>query len=225
MLFLLSNGAASDYSHTSIRNESNFLTYQLLNEYKQTNDYKMTLINFTPDLNKIVVKHLASRNLNPGNLRSFRTGEFREFETLKEGYLALIKDIEIKQTGRSHFVDADTPLWDYIHVYAPTFENNSARYARLVANGLNVSLNTPINQINKHDLAKWIIKAEDRSLYKLMYNDEYIQTKKEEITTTINVLINNQDVIMQHTSDYTLNGLIQFTHETWKNHGKTIKII
>ena len=169
------------------------LIQQLKREYRQTGQYKMKLINFDPDLSQMQVKHLATRNLNPGNLRSFITGRFRKFNNLRQGYLALIADIKWKQSGNSSVIDSSASLWEYIHVYAPTFENNSSQYAHDVANALDTDLNTPITQINPHNLAKWIIRTEDRQLFELMYEDDaFIKNQKIKIKKSIKTIVYKQ---------------------------------
>lgn len=138
--------------------------------YLKSDEYKMTLIDFTPSFKGMRSADLAVRNLNPGNIKSVRTGKFRKFNTLKDGYDALIRDIEIKQSGRSRVIHKDETLWKFIHIYAPAHDNNNpSLYAWQVANWLGIDINTPFNQINKHDLAKYLIKKEDCRLFALMY--------------------------------------------------------
>ncbi len=115
-------------------------------------------------------KTLAARNNNPGNLRGINNPHFRRFATLKEGYDALLHDIYIKQSGQSSHLKPNASLYEFIHVYAPAFENNTNQYIKIVCNKLHITSTTKIKDIDKRDLARAIIMVEDYELYKIMYN-------------------------------------------------------
>ena len=143
--------------------------YNSLKEFIESDELKLSRINFFPDLSTIKNPQIAVRCKNPGNQRSFRTGKFLKFETIREGYDALIKDLEIKQTGKSWIVSKDADIRELIYARSPAFENDTERYIRNVCKGLGMPDSTKISTINKHDFAKWIIRSEDVELFKLMY--------------------------------------------------------
>lgn len=115
-------------------------------------------------------RSIASRYSNPGNLRSVTTGRFRSFDFLRDGYEALLFDIECKQTGNSSYADSSTTIQDFIFIYAPPIENNTHRYVAEVCNTLDIDMNIVIGSLNKSDIARAIIKVEDPILYNEMYS-------------------------------------------------------
>jgi hypothetical protein len=112
---------------------------------------------------------IASRYNNPGNLRNVRTGKFRRFKTLSDGYMALIRDIGYKQEGKSRYCDSLTTVRDFLYVYAPAFENDTEKYIRHLCNDLDVNPLISIGEIDKYDLARAIIKIEDPVLFSELY--------------------------------------------------------
>ena len=118
--------------------------------------------------NKLNLNINMGRN-NPGNLRSFKTGKFRKFKSMKEGYDALIWDLERKISGKSNYTDSTTTIYKFVRIYAPKHENDVVRYTKVVCEELGVSKYEKLHNIKPHMLAKAIIKVEDYDLYKLIY--------------------------------------------------------
>lgn len=109
----------------------------------------------------------AARNLNPGNLRDPSTGDWQKFDTVEEGFNALMNDIEAKKAGRTRTgLSGDSTLLDFFKSYAPEFENNTVHYASTVAKRLGVDLNTPIKSVETFELADAISRFEDQEFYK-----------------------------------------------------------
>lgn len=87
--------------------------------------------------------NLPTRSNNPGDLKDPSTGEFRQFGDPKEGYGALLNDLQHKIT-----TNPEWNLADFSNVYAPPTDNNdSAQYAANLANQLKVSPDTKISQL------------------------------------------------------------------------------
>ena len=86
---------------------------------------------------------LAQRNNNPGNLRwaSTQTGTnagYATFASPQDGYNALIAYIQ---------ANMNLTLGNFINKYAPPTENNTSAYTSFVANGLNLSADTPLSTL------------------------------------------------------------------------------
>ena len=58
----------------------------------------------------------TKRNNNPGALFD-ANGKFRKFKTFKEGWDALIRDLEAKAGGRSSVVEPTASLEDFVNMY------------------------------------------------------------------------------------------------------------
>ena len=128
-----------------------------------------TPINF--NITKGSVKSIAYTHKNVGNLRSVKTGKFRYFNSFKDGYNALLKDISIKQSGKSAHINNDATIAEFISVYAPPSENNTDNYIRVVCNLLSAKADVKFATIDVRALAKAIIYVEDYNLYNEMYNN------------------------------------------------------
>ena len=114
---------------------------------------------------------LAARNNNPGNLRFVGQegavpGEkgFAKFETPEAGYEALQRQIELDK-GRGHTVES------FVNKYAPPTENNTAQYAKIVAEKAGVSLDTPLKDVSTDLLAKEIARIESGTKVRLSKED------------------------------------------------------
>lgn len=120
---------------------------------------------------------LAIKNNNPGNLRVPGTNEFQKFATLQEGYDALIKQIKMYQDGSSNNTTGKETLIELMRIYAPASDKNDPDdYAKYLAKKLNVSLNTPISQINTNKLALAITSRESPQTYTVLKSDNSVNT-------------------------------------------------
>jgi len=79
------------------------------------------------------------RNRNPGNLRPTSLQQrsdaqnYRIFDSLADGFQALVADLQAKLHG-SHGFSAESTLLDLLNVYAPAGDkNNPSAYALFVA--------------------------------------------------------------------------------------------
>lgn len=97
---------------------------------------------------------LANRNNNPGNIKDTSTGQFRVFNSPQEGYAALMNDLEIKKSGRSHTgLKPESTLVDFAKAYAPSSDNNNpAQYAANLANHMGIRPDATIGEL---DTGKW----------------------------------------------------------------------
>jgi len=120
---------------------------------------------------------LGKKNNNPGNLEfanqegavpsKMDNGRWAKFSTPEEGYNALVKDIEVKQTGKSSSsIKPDSSLAELIRVYAPKKDNNNTeQYIKNISEWIKVSPDTPIKDIPKEDLAKAIARQESNTKF------------------------------------------------------------
>lgn len=125
----------------------------------------------------------AARNLNPGNLRNPSTGDWQQFDSPEEGFMALLDDIDAKKSGRTRTgLDSTSTLTDFFKSYAPEFENDTRKYIATVAGRLGITPDTPIGQINTYDLADAIAAYEDRPFYNqaIAQNPDIQRLKKSE---------------------------------------------
>jgi hypothetical protein len=90
------------------------------------------------------------RNRNPGNLRPTsplqkQDGQnYRVFESLAEGFMALREDLAAKFSG-SHGLTLDSTLLDLLNVYAPAGDqNNPSAYAAFVCAWCSHTLSKPV---------------------------------------------------------------------------------
>lgn len=126
---------------------------------------------FEHDFSALKKVSLAARHNNPGNLRPINSQSgFRQFSDMESGYNALIRDLELKLSGRSKFTNGDETLEELICIYAPPSENNSKVYVAKVAAMLAAEITEPITNLDVHQLAKAIIYVEDIRLYKKIFS-------------------------------------------------------
>jgi len=98
-------------------------------------------------------------------------GRFRKFTTPEAGYNALVNDIEIKQSGRSHVMDSTVTLEEFIQLYVPSFENNTSKYINILRDSLQVPKHTPLTMIDKFSLAKYILMMENKKIFDLLFGE------------------------------------------------------
>jgi len=103
---------------------------------------------------------LASVNNNPGNLRyagqagaSQGEGGFARFSTPQAGYAALHNQIALDGSR-------GLTLGQFISKYAPPTENNTSLYLQQITARVGASASTPLNQINREQLARAIAAKE-----------------------------------------------------------------
>jgi len=96
-------------------------------------------------------------------------GAFRKFKTPQAGYNALVHDIELKQTGKSRVIDSTSTIEEFILVYVPRHENNTIKYLHTIIDSLQIPKHTPIQEINKHSLAKYILMLENKKVFNLLF--------------------------------------------------------
>jgi len=107
-------------------------------------------------------------------------GSFRKFKSPQAGYNALVRDIEIKQSGNSSVIDSSSTIKELVEIYAPKFENNTKKYLSVLVDSLNIFNHTKINTINKHLLAKFILMQENRKIYNLLFKTKSICVSQTE---------------------------------------------
>lgn len=90
------------------------------------------------------------RNRNPGNLRPSALGQpvddanYRVFDSLAQGWTALVLDISAKLAG-SHGLTDDSTLRNFFDIYAPSDDDNDPnKYARQVAIWISRDLNVTV---------------------------------------------------------------------------------
>lgn len=88
---------------------------------------------------------ISWRNRNPGNLRPTDPSQprddknYRVFDSLADGWMALIEDLEAKILHGSHgIVEETSSLHDLFNIYAPSLDaNDPQHYSRQIAIWLN----------------------------------------------------------------------------------------
>jgi hypothetical protein len=111
---------------------------------------------------------IAIRYKNPGNLRSPKSGKYREFKSLKDGYEALHWQIEHYKSGRSRILSPQSDLKCFANRYAP----ESSNYAQSLQKWLKIESSTMIKDIHTDSLVMCIIRKEDVRLWKLIYRQQ-----------------------------------------------------
>ena len=88
----------------------------------------------------------AAQNRNPGMLKAFSLNHIRDagghrvFNSVLDGYQALLYDLRIKISGKSHArLPENATIMDLLHVYGHSIET-----ARSVAKRVRKALNEPI---------------------------------------------------------------------------------
>lgn len=116
---------------------------------------------------------LALANNNPGNLRyvgqpgaSQGEGGFARFESPEAGYEALKKQIEL-DASRGHTVSS------FVNKYAPPVENDTNTYVKQATSTLGVSPDTPVNNVDRDKLAKFIAKKESSTTVEPRYKVKF----------------------------------------------------
>ena len=99
-------------------------------------------------------KSIASKYNNPGNLRPINGKGYRRFNTLEDGYDALLNDLTIKQSGRSRYLSDTATIAEFTRVYAPCTQNNTNIYIKHLCDELQVTANTRLTEVDVRALAK-----------------------------------------------------------------------
>lgn len=128
-----------------------------------------------PITGRPITSSRAVRNNNPGNLRSSplqvaSADGFAQFNSMEEGFEALMIDLQAKQTGRSKTgLNERSTLQELISIYAPRADGNDPEsYASSVARYLGVDVNTPIGEIPTQNLAREISRHEDQNAFAIL---------------------------------------------------------
>ena len=108
--------------------------------------------------------NLGILNKNAGNLRDPSTGEFQKFNTPEEGYQALVKDLEIKKSGKSAHIKPGGSILALANVWAPASDNNNPNdWANNVAKTIGKKPTDTWADVPTDQLAKGIQVAEGTS--------------------------------------------------------------
>lgn len=110
-----------------------------------------------PPIKPFVNGSAAWRNRNPGNLRPYNSLQlkdehnYRIFNSLADGWEALIEDLEAKILNGSHGIDEEkSSLHDLFNIYAPALDQNDPQqYSRQIAMWLTCIYRTPITADTK----------------------------------------------------------------------------
>jgi hypothetical protein len=88
-------------------------------------------------------------NRNPGNLRD-ANGNYRIYQTLVEGYGALLSDLTYKFSGKHRGLTPDNTLFDLMSVYSPSADGNpTTAYAQFIANWCTKALGVQVTPATK----------------------------------------------------------------------------
>lgn len=121
---------------------------------------------------------LAVKNNNPGNIRVVGSDtEFQKFETMQDGFNALLRQIQMYQDGSSDNTTGEETLAELMAIYAPKKDNNDpVKYTNTLADRLGITADTLIKDINTNKLALAISEVESPQAYKAIIADENIDT-------------------------------------------------
>lgn len=135
---------------------------------KVISKYYHEFLKYIPNFNNTISGNsIAIRNNNPGNLKYDE--RFAKFNSIEEGYDALMYDLMLKVSGKSKFTDSTTTLSEFVHIYAPKHENDTKDYLYNLCIELNVKSDIKLSDINVNALGKAIIKLEDINLHNSLY--------------------------------------------------------
>ena len=119
-----------------------------------------------------IKKHSISFNVG---IRK-QNGSFRLFKTAQDGFDAIVRDIELKQNGKSCVLDSTSTIEEFIYAYVPQKENDTEKYLKKVLKFLDVDRDEPINTIDSRLIAKIILKLESgRTYHKLFGEEEHLK--------------------------------------------------
>lgn len=148
---------------------------------------------------------LGLRQFNPGNLRSWGDNPvengFAKFETLEDGYNALIKQLKTYQGFRtkpsSSGVTGASTLAEAMAKYAPASENNTAGYIdRLVdylnRSGENVTADTKIKDIPTDKWASSIALVESPQAYAALERNNLLQPDVKKALANDRAVVNSR---------------------------------
>jgi hypothetical protein len=148
---------------------------------------------------------LGLRQFNPGNLRSWGDNPvengFAKFETLQDGYNALVKQLRTYQGFRtkpsSSGVTGNSTLAEAMAAYAPASENNTAGYIdRLVdylnRSGENVTADTKIKDIPTDKWASSIALVESPQAYASLERNNLLQPDVKKALANDRAVVNSR---------------------------------
>ena len=142
-------------------------------EFTLTDPSVSTFYSLKPQLSNTKVSNDAGyRNNNPGNLVG-SDGKFRRFDSLEDGYKALQNDLNIKLSGKSKYIAPTGTVKDFIYVYAPPSENNTANYLNFITKSTGIAPTTKLDQLSveqRQSLLKNIVKIESPNSYAYLFD-------------------------------------------------------
>lgn len=115
-------------------------------------------------------KSIAGERNNPGNVKD-KSGKFKVFSSLEEGFDAMVKEIDYKKTGEGKIKEMKAKIGtskepvtvaDLIETWSPRFKNGGEKdntdavvdnYIKFVSDFLGVKPNTPLKDIDSREIA------------------------------------------------------------------------
>jgi hypothetical protein len=158
---------------------------------------------------------LGLRQHNPGNLRSWGKAPvengFAKFDTLEEGYNALIKQLKTYQGLRANpsstGVTGSSTLAEAMAKYAPQHENDTDGYInRLVdylnRSGENVTADTKIKDIPTEKWASSIALVESPQAYAALEQSNLLQPDVKQALANDRAVVKNRDIAQTYQEEY-----------------------
>lgn len=158
---------------------------------------------------------LGLRQHNPGNLRSWGNAPvengFAKFNTLEEGYNALIKQLKTYQGLRSNAsstgITGSSTLAEAMAKYAPQHENDTEGYInRLVdylnRSGENVTADTKISDIPTEKWASSIALVESPQAYAALEQSDLLQPDVKKALANDRAVVNNRNIAQSYQEEY-----------------------
>ena len=115
-------------------------------------------------------KSIAGERNNPGNVKD-KSGKFKVFSSLEEGFDAMVKEIDYKKTGEGKIKEMKAKIGtskepvtvaDLIETWSPRFKNGGEKdnteavvdnYIKFVSDFLGVKPDTPLKDIDSREIA------------------------------------------------------------------------
>jgi len=154
-------------SVTEIKPNVNFRRLPL--DYNIAGSDHSLVVNFD-SFNSSASRPAGLKRNNPGNLKCFESGEFRVFNTIEDGYEALLQDLKIKISGRSVWTDSSTTISDFIKIYAPDKENDTKACLSIFCKETGLQETNKLFAQFAEVIARGIIKMENVDLFNKIYS-------------------------------------------------------
>ena len=154
-------------THTMTNSDNRNFKVTIIDDFLRIEKSKTVM----PDISKPRThKYLSSQNNNPGNLRSCKTGKYQVYSSIEAGYDALLYDLRLKITGKSHWTDSTTTIHDFIDIYSTSSINDSSHtYVKIFCSETGLKSTDLLACQQAEIIARGIIRVENGELFRKLY--------------------------------------------------------